>query len=162
MRRVLAPLVLSTVALAPAACVRPTALVASPLTDLRPDADDPTDGATGAAFALAGKQSTVVSLSVHGIDAEAGRTFGAHVHTGPCVAGEGTAAGPHYAHDTPPSPDTEIWLDLTVDRSGSAMASAVVPFVVPPGAAHSIVVHERPTAPDGTAGGRLACLPVTL
>ena len=95
-------------------------------------------------------------------DAEAGRRFGAHVHTGPCVPADGPAAGPHFAHGAPPSPVTEIWLDVIVDTDGSGSAAAVVPFAVPAGAARSIVVHERPTAPDGTAGGRLACLPVTF
>jgi Cu/Zn superoxide dismutase len=162
MRRVLVPLVLSATALAPAACTRPAALVAAPLTDLAPDHDDPTDGASGAAFVIAGRERTVVTLSIHGIDAEDGTTFGAHVHTGPCVPADGAAAGPHFAHGTPPSPATEIWLDVTVDTDGHAAAAAVVPFAVPAGGARSIVVHEKPTAPDGTAGGRLACLPVTF
>jgi hypothetical protein len=136
------------------------ALVTEPLRDLRPDVADPTDGARAAAFAVTTPWATGVLLVLHDLDpAAAGRTLGAHVHVGPCQAGAGAAAGPHYTHRPPPSPLTEIWLDVTVGRRGSASAAALVPFGLPPAAAGSIVVHERPTAPDGTAGARLACLP---
>jgi Cu/Zn superoxide dismutase len=139
------------------------ALTTEVLRDLRPDVADPTDGARATAFAVTTPWATGVVLVVHDLDrAAAGRTLGAHVHVGPCVAGAGAAAGPHYTHRPPPSPFTEIWLDLTVGRRGSASATAFVPFGLPPGAAGSIVVHERPTAPDGTAGARLACLPFSL
>jgi hypothetical protein len=133
------------------------------LTDLKPDVADPTDGASALALAVTGRRGTVVLLSVHGLDpAAAGRTLGAHVHVGPCVGGAGAAAGPHLSHQPPPSPSTEIWLDLAVGPRGSAFAAASVPFAVPPGSAGSIVIHAQPTAPDGTAGERLACLPFTM
>jgi len=110
-----------------------------------------------------GNASTAV-LVVHGVDpAQAGRTFGAHLHSGPCVDGVGSAAGPHYNHTGQPpttiSDQTEIWLDFTVDDQGSANAVAHVPFVPTPGQ-RSVVIHERATAANGTAGDRLACLPV--
>ena len=110
-----------------------------------------------------GDASTAV-LVVHGVDpAQAGRTFGAHLHNGPCVDGNGPAAGPHYNHTGQPptavNDQTEIWLDFTVDAEGSANAVAHVPFVATPGQ-RSVVIHERATAANGTAGDRLACLPV--
>jgi hypothetical protein len=110
-----------------------------------------------------GDDSTAV-LVVHGVDrAEADRTFGAHLHSGRCVDGVGSAAGPHYHHTRQPPPtisdQTEIWLDFTVDDEGNANAVAHVPFVPTPGQ-RSVVIHERATAANGTAGDRIACLPV--
>jgi Cu-Zn family superoxide dismutase len=82
------------------------------------------------------------------------------------VAGNGAAALGHYNTDvlagvTPPevSERTEVWLDLAVD-DGAATATASVPFVPLPGA-RSVVVHALATdSHTGTAGARLACLPV--
>jgi Cu/Zn superoxide dismutase len=126
----------------------------------------------GAPFADASAKLTLVGhgdastavLVVHGVDpAQVGRTFGAHLHNGPCVDGNGPAAGPHYNHTGQPptavNDQTEIWLDFTVDDDGSANAVAHVPFVATPGQ-RSVVIHERATAANGTAGDRLACLPV--
>lgn len=126
----------------------------------------------GAPFADASAKLTLVGhagdatavLVVHGVDpAEAGRTFGAHLHQGPCVDGNGPAAGPHYNHTGQPpttvSDQTEVWLDFTVDGGGNANAVAHVPFV-PTAGQRSVVIHERATAANGTAGDRLACLPV--
>jgi hypothetical protein len=57
------------------------------------------------------------------------------------------------------SPETEVWLDLTLDRHGRGRSVAVVPFVPEPGT-RSVVLHAMPTDPSGAAGPRLACLPV--
>jgi superoxide dismutase, Cu-Zn family len=111
---------------------------------------------------------TTVRLKVTGVGRmAAGRTFGAHLHTGPCVAGDGAAAGPHYNTDVingrkPVRVDSEreIGLDFTVGPSGAANASTVVPFAPKPGD-RSIVIHEHATDHHGTAGGRLACLPLS-
>ncbi|WP_410791710.1 superoxide dismutase family protein [Kribbella sp. C-35] len=111
---------------------------------------------------------TTVRLKVTGVGrTAAGRTFGAHLHTGPCVAGDGAAAGPHYNTDVingrkPARVDREreIWLDFTVSPSGAANASTAVPFAPKPGD-RSIVIHEHATDHHGTAGARLACLPLT-
>jgi hypothetical protein len=131
-----------------------------PTTDLAPTAENPTDG-TSAGYSVKGKgDSTTVTLYVSGFAAElAGTTYGAHVHTGPCVAGDGAAAGPHFHNGTPPSKTTEVWLDVTVGEDGTGTSTATVPFAIPAGAAQSIVIHEKPTAADGTAGGRFACIP---
>ena len=139
-----------------------------PLADLRPQTADPTDGASASVLAIRVAGRTVTILHLHGLDRSAThRTFGAHLHVGPCVPGNGTAAGPHFNIDVhrgvnPPevSPRTEIWLDFTVTPSGTGHAVSLVPFAVPPGAAASIVVHELPTDPAGVAGPRLACIGV--
>ena len=135
----------------------------SDLRDFAPAAAGPFDGAR-AKLTLVANDSTKAVFVVHGVDpAVAGRTFGAHLHIGPCVAGSGAAALGHYNHSTT-SPltvndQTEIWLDFTVDDEGNAQSSAAVDWAPVPGA-RSVVVHANPTAPDGTAGARLACLPV--
>ncbi len=137
---------------------------AGPLRDLS-SAPNPTDGAHGRLVAVApGDGTTYLVFVVTGLDPEAaGSTLGAHVHVGPCVAGNGAAAGPHYNTGAggPPSPENEVWLDFTILPGGVAYAYAVAPFEIAPGDAQSVVIHALPTE-DGTglAGARLACLPV--
>ena len=110
--------------------------------------------------------STTVWLHIVGVDhAVAGTTFGAHLHTGTCVEGNGAAAGPHFNHTggSVISPATEVWLDFTVGAGGEATSEANVPFTVPEGGAHAVVIHALPTNPTtGAAGARIACLPVDL
>lgn len=133
------------------------------LTDLQTTEVNVTDGAHGRMSAIRlphGK--TRVSLRVTGLDRLArGSTFGAHVHVGPCVEGDGVAAGPHYTvtGDAPLS-QREVWLDFTVGRRGVARAVATVDFTIAQGGARAIVIHALPTAVDGTAGPRMACIPV--
>ena len=140
-----------------------------PLTDLRPLVADATDGGSGSVGMHQTPRGTVVLLRLDGLDPSvAGHTFGAHVHTGPCVAGDGASAGPHYNHDVAlgdPTPEvsaeTEVWLDVTVRPGGGATSVAVVPFVIAPDAARSVVIHAVHTDPTtGLAGPRLACLPL--
>lgn len=132
------------------------------LRDLTPATASPFDRAR-AKLTLVGYEGTQAVLVVHGIDPSvAGQTFGAHLHLGPCVAGNGAAALGHYNHSTTPrvvSDQTEIWLDLTVNDGGNARSATRVDWS-PAAGARSIVIHARPTAADGTAGDRLACLPV--
>lgn len=138
-----------------------SALATGELRDLQPEAANPTDGASAALVAVARGGSTDFRLTVWGLDrSSAGRTFGVHAHQGPCVAGNGDAAGDHYNTGGPPSPDTEVWLDFTTRPGGVAHSSASTPFVVPEGGARSIVIHENPTSETGSAGDRIACLPV--
>lgn len=145
----------------------PLARSAGPLSDLQPATAGPFDGATAAFQLVASSRGSHGVLRVRGIDASAdGETFGAHLHSGPCVAGDGAAALGHYNTDviagiTPPevSEDTEMWLDIRVD-DGAATATASVPFVPLPGT-RSVVVHALATDHHtGAAGARLACLPV--
>lgn len=126
-------------------------------------AADPTDGAWAVASATVANGKTIVVLNVKGLDAEqAGRTLGAHVHIGPCVAGAGAAALGHYNSLTGGiSPDTEVWLDFTISGGATGHAQAVVPFEIAEGTAQSIVIHRDPTAAGtGVAGPRLACIPL--
>jgi Cu/Zn superoxide dismutase len=155
---------LAAVALAaPASAAPSTHVDRGRLTDLRAQADA-TDGARARLVVTEKSHKTRFVLRLEGLDDDAGRRFGAHLHVGPCVAGDGMAAGPHYTSDSskPASPTTEVWLDFKVRRSGRARSVAVVPFTVPPGGARSVVVHELPTDPGGAAGARIACLPVDL
>lgn len=133
----------------------------APLTDVS-SLTDPTDGAWAVASATVGNDRTVVVLNVKDLDRTAvGRRLGAHVHIGPCVDGDGGAAGGHYKVDgAPVSPDTEVWLDFTITNGGTGHAKAIVPFEIAPGAAHSIMIHRDPTASTGAAGPRLACIPL--
>jgi Cu/Zn superoxide dismutase len=167
-RRLLAVAVLAapTLALAaPALAQDPLVHARGHLTDLQPAATTPTDGARGSVSAWQTSTGTTVVLRLRGLDRDAaGASYGAHVHVGHCMAGEPLAAGPHYnSTGQPPvtvSDQTEVWLDFTITPGGTAYAKADVPFTIAPHAAHSVVVHAMTTAPDGTAGGRIACLPV--
>jgi Cu/Zn superoxide dismutase len=138
------------------------------LSDLQPASASPLDGARARlVFVQHGGRSTFV-LVVSGVGAlGVGNTYGAHLHTGACVAGNGPAAGPHYNQSTvqgvvPPvvNEQTEVWLDVTVGADGDGVAVAKVPFVPAPGN-RAIVLHADHTDDHGTAGARLACLPVS-
>ena len=134
---------------------------AGPLVDLQPATAGPFDGASAAVRITTTRHGSHAVLRVRGIEGADARTFGAHLHTGPCVAGDPAAALGHYNVDPlrRSTPSTEVWLDFTVDdESGSASAS--VPFVPLPGT-RSVVIHAEATDPGtGIAGPRLACLPV--
>jgi Cu/Zn superoxide dismutase len=139
---------------------------AGPLSDLQPAAAGPFDAASAAVQIVSSGRSSHTVLRVRGIEGADGQTFGAHLHAGPCGAGNGAAALGHYNTDVvagvvPPevSEDTEVWLDFTVD-DGAGTATASVPFVPLPGT-RSVVIHAAATDHHtGTAGARLACLPV--
>ncbi len=131
------------------------------LTDLEPGVDRVTDGAWAVASATVQNGQTVVRLNVKDLAGSGvGDTFGAHVHVGPCVAGSGGLAGPHFNAGGGVSEQTEVWLDFTVTGGGTGHATAVVPFEIHPGQAQSVVIHEAPTDSTGAAGARMACLPL--
>jgi hypothetical protein len=145
------------------------AMSRGPLTDLITTESGPFDHARGMAMMIGYRSSTFV-LHVSGVDSKvaAGRDFGAHLHTGRCVAGDGAAAGPHYNINvvnhilpTDPSDETEVWLDFVVDADGRGQATARVPWVPAPGE-HAIVIHQDPTNEIGVAGARQACLPLEV
>ena len=137
------------------------------LRDLQPTTVEPLDGASAKMRMVSRTGATTFDLRVKGIDrTAAGHKFGAHLHTGPCVAGDGAAAGPHYNQSAlnlvvPPvvNDTTEVWLDVVVTSNGKGDAVAHVPFV-PAAGQRSVVIHHDPTDVHGTAGPRLACLPV--
>jgi hypothetical protein len=113
--------------------------------------------------------------------------LGSHLHTGPCVEGDGGSAGPHYNHDVVTnnkrfpvpgelktygytadiSTSTEVWFDLEPHADGNASDASdetTVPFVpVDPDGVMSVVVHAKGTNPTtGTAGDRQACFPLSV
>lgn len=138
-----------------------TVVSSAALRDLQPQTANPTDGASAALVASTTGESTRHHLVVWNLDSSsAGRTFGVHVHLGSCVPGDGEAAGPHYNTGGPPSPRTEVWFDSTATSAGTAFSQVTTPFAVPTGQAGALVIHEKPTAPNGDAGDRIACLPV--
>lgn len=107
--------------------------------------------------------TTRVRLMVSGLPA--GRTFGAHVHTGGCGT-DPLASGGHYQHSTDatvPLAEREVWLDVTSDEHGRGVATTTVPWAFAPGTAGSVVIHAQPTNPtSGAAGARLACTSVAF
>ena len=138
------------------------------LVDFAPSSTSPFDDASARLVMAQRESGTTFVMILSGVSKDAaGQTFGAHLHTGPCVAGSPLAAGPHYnqsvmdaATPTVVSDDTEVWLDFTVRPGGTATAVALVPFTPTPGN-RSVVVHAEETTENGTAGSRLACLPVS-
>lgn len=135
----------------------------SPLSDLQPTTTSPLEGASATLRMTLGSDRSAFVLTVSGLQrSAAGTTYGAHLHSGACVPGDGAAAGPHYNSATPPviDDDHEVWLDFTATRGGTGRATAVVPFV-PVHGARSVVIHEKATDHGtGAAGARLACMPV--
>ncbi|HVR33594.1 MAG TPA: hypothetical protein VMS74_12930 [Acidimicrobiia bacterium] len=131
------------------------------LTDVRASADA-TDGAWAVASATVQNGRTVVRLNVKDLgEGVVGRTFGAHVHVGPCVAGNGLAALGHYnTGGVGTTAENEVWLDFTVTNGRTGHAVAIADFEIPAAGARSVVIHESPTRPDGAADGRIACLPL--
>ncbi|HET7721195.1 MAG TPA: hypothetical protein VFK43_14615, partial [Acidimicrobiales bacterium] len=100
------------------------------LRDLQPGTANATDGATATFWAVQGGGESTHVLVVKGLNpASVGTTYGAHVHIGPCVAGNGAAALGHYNSDGgPATTENEVWLDFTVRAGGYAVARATVPF----------------------------------
>ena len=117
-----------------------------------------TDATAEVHVVTTGDGGSVITLHVRNADADAGRTFGAHVHQSPCGT-EGSAAGGHYQHS--PSGDLEgreVWLDFTVNGAGNGHAEARRPWAVDQSTPRSVIIHAAPTASDGAAGARLACI----
>ena len=111
-----------------------------------------------------GADNLQVVLSVEGIDAAAGTTFGAHVHTAPCGT-LATAAGGHYQHLDSPGQlaRKEIWLDLTVNANGQAQTVATRQFRIAGSTARSVIIHAIETdRVTGVAGARLVCTNVNF
>jgi Cu-Zn family superoxide dismutase len=115
---------------------------------------------------------TTVVLNVRGLAPDT--EYGAHVHLRGCGA-RPADAGPRFQLVRDPeqpstdpafaNPDNEIWLDVTTGPDGAGRSEAVVPWQFVPGhEPGSVVIHAEHTAAglhrSGTAGARLACLPV--
>ena len=149
---------------APAASAAPAEVFRGELVDLSSTTADPFGDASAHLVMTETGKGTRFHLRVKGIDpAVAGNEYGAHLHVGPCVQGNGAAALGHYNASTATPPvvnnQTEVWLDFEVTRGGTGAGDALVPFVPVPGE-RSVVIHAEATAPSGAAGPRLVCLPV--
>lgn len=149
------------------------------LTDLSPDTKDVWDGARATAVLMGINDETTVKVTVRGLpDGATGEEYGAHLHVGPCgLAEDGVTptVGGHY--NVSPlndlglpslvSDQTEVWLDFGVSSDGTAHDIAVVPFV-PAADQRSITFHAAHTVHDasegtvGTAGAKLACIPLDI
>ncbi|MGH9279125.1 MAG: hypothetical protein ACRD12_13595 [Acidimicrobiales bacterium] len=144
---------------------RPVVVAHGPLVDFSTATADATDGASAYLVSAVAGTGTRLTFVVTGLSAPAGKVFGAHAHTGTCTQNASAAAGPHYrVPGGPVDAQHEVWLDFTVlpGGAGVGVAFATVPFVIPDGAAKSVVIHQMAMAPDGSAGPRLACLPVNF
>ncbi|MCY7289943.1 MAG: superoxide dismutase family protein [Cryobacterium sp.] len=149
---------------APAASAAPAEVFRGDLVDLSSTTADPFGDASAHLVMTETGKGTRFHLRVKGIaKATAGTEYGAHLHIGPCVEGNGAAALGHYNASTATPPvvnnQTEVWLDFEVTEDGTGAGDALVPFVPVPGE-RSVVIHAEATAPSGAAGPRLVCLPV--
>jgi Copper/zinc superoxide dismutase (SODC) len=125
-------------------------------------------GARASAIMIGMDDKSFFRLRVTGIKAKDG-VYGVHLHQETCDSGDPVAAGPHYNLTWNPatklsdviSNKTEVWLDLDVDSDGNARSTATVSFI-PEEGTRSIVLHADPTAANGGAGARLACLPFEI
>ena len=140
------------------------------LRDLSTATPDVFDGASATAFMMGVNGETTFRLYVRDIGKSAiGKKYPAHLHEGPCVAGDGAAAGGHYntqKEEGLPSPvvngETEVHLDFTVNSQRFVRVTTAVPFVPKPGN-RSIVIHSDQPPPAGaTSPARLACLPLDI
>jgi Cu-Zn family superoxide dismutase len=123
---------------------------------------------TGAATAWdMGNGTMRLQLTVMGMPQN--KTFGAHLHKLPC--NDAMKAGGHYENRPWPAtttandpayanPSNEAWLDFITDINGKGDALAIVDWVPRKGEAKAIIIHAMGTANDGTAGAKLACLPI--
>ena len=140
------------------------------LTDLSPATDDVFDGAKASAVMIGMEGSSFFRLQITGIDDNAeGNGYPAHLHKGPCVAGQGASALGNYNTQEeaglpapwPVNSHTEVHLDFTVNSDGSARATANVPFIPLPNK-RSIVIHTDARSAAGSSPARLACLPLDI
>ena len=140
------------------------------LSDLSTATPDVFDGARATAFMMSVNGESTFRLQVRGIDKSAVGKYPAHLHEGPCVAGNGAAAGGHYndqKEEGLPAPylvngETEVHLDFTVNSQTSVRVVTVVPFVPKPGD-RSIVIHSnQPPVAPATSPARWACLPLHI
>lgn len=107
-----------------------------------------------------GSDTTQFVLEVEGVDAPAGTTFGAHIHTQPCGPSPADAGGHYVDGDARGSLlHREVWLDFSVDAYGRARSVATRDWAVTNRSDRSVVLHVVGTDhATGAAGARLACI----
>ena len=54
--------------------------------------------------------------------------------------------------------EKEVWLDVTINAAGNGTTHTTRPWSVDQSTPRSVIIHAQPTAVDGTAGARLACI----
>jgi Cu/Zn superoxide dismutase len=103
--------------------------------------------------------------------------FGSHLHKLACD--DPMKAGGHYQHNpwqsgpmgtvaTDPAyanTANEAWLDFNTDAAGKGGSELLMDWIPRPTEAKAIIIHAMPsqvTAPAGTAGPKLACLPIAF
>ena len=118
--------------------------------------------------------TTTFVLVLHGLLPDS--DYGVHAHVADCVDRQGAG---HFQAVPAPSPEendsrfanprNEVWLDVETDAEGSGTARAVVTWQFRPGQGpRSVIIHRDRTSTEdaagraGTAGPKLACLPVAL
>jgi hypothetical protein len=148
------------------------------LTDLRPDFSGPLDGASATLRIIASPDEGIgFKVRVEGIDTSVVNPegFGAHLHVGPCsprlpIPGtnpekytDDTTGGHYTVPGEKVSSDSEVWLSFLPRDTATYETWALfeIEDTTTPGVM-SIVLHRDPTAPDGVAGPREACLPVAV
>lgn len=137
----------------------------APLVDLQTGVEGPFDDATATLVIKETPEATNFKLTIQGIDADfADVVYGAHLHVGPCVEGNGAAALGHYNAGGGISDETEVWFELVPNDFGTATDSTTVPFIpIDDDGVMSIVIHQEPTnKKTGVAGPRQACIPLLV
>ena len=81
------------------------------------------------------------------------------MHVASCAAGQ---AGGHYRNDLDAgaSASNELWLDFTSSATGDGNADVTGAFLVRPGQAKAVVIHDHTTDSAGVAGAKLLCVDV--
>jgi hypothetical protein len=110
-----------------------------------------------------GTAFTTFAVRVTGIDPlVAGRTFGGHLHIGPCDTA--TNMGHYRANPAgDPSPPNELWFDFTPDDDGMAYDVQTAPWVpVDHDGQMSIVVHVGTADLPTSQSPKQACFPLEV
>jgi hypothetical protein len=138
------------------------------LTDFITDKRGPFDAAKAkTTISETADGGTTFEVRVTGVDPSVeGRTFGGHLHIGPC---DTTTNLGHYRHDQtllPPAlgtPPNELWFNFTPDADGMAYDVQTAPWVpVDHDGQMSIVVHEGTAELPTTSSPKQACFPLDV
>jgi hypothetical protein len=108
-----------------------------------------------------GKSRVTLDVTLTSVDGgvSASRAYGAHVHVASCATGQG---GGHYRNnpDAGASTSNEIWLDFTTSAAGVGAADTSAQWLIRPGEAKAVILHDHTTDATGAAGPKLVCIDV--